>query len=372
MQLAITKNKNYVNVSTKDDVIEIWAGDISIDRSDFAIWLFLPVAMRLGVDIYIDGIGSRTTINNARKLSEIWEQWLPSHFSAVSCEFTEIIEDEDASLDVADKCLHFYSGGVDSAYSLLERFNLGLTQSLITVHGMDYKSHNDEKFEKLVQKTKAFSNMVGGERYLVKTNAAEVYGKHKVNAKGHVGVTFILGGVGSLYGNRYSTHVLAADFRIDQQFLAHPYGSNFVTNDLFNDGRSRLITSSQNIIRSEKLPLLLSSEIALNSLTFCTDKKNRPENCGVCQKCIRTKIMFLARTGKIPGLFLDDKMPINWVEVFDLSKLIQRAFFVEILMTAKKYNRLEVIPGGVRQFHKLKEGKPEGFFQKLKAKTWIR
>ena len=39
---------------------------------------------------------------------------------------------------------------------------------------------------------------------------------------------------------------------------------------------------------------------------FCRKEAVLPANCGTCDKCVRTKAMFLAATGSVPKLFVDN------------------------------------------------------------------
>ena len=47
----------------------------------FALWLALPIAMRLGRPWRIDGAVPRRALENARRLSAIWGMWRPDLFS---------------------------------------------------------------------------------------------------------------------------------------------------------------------------------------------------------------------------------------------------------------------------------------------------
>jgi hypothetical protein len=219
---------------------------------------------------------------------------------------------------------------------------------------MDYAFDDETRFHKYLRKTDPFARMVTKERLIVKTNAYPVYKKYKVNTSGYVGHIFVLTAAGFLHSEHFTQLHIAADYRADQQFVSHPYGSNLATNPLIHDGVSYLVTDSQELTRSQKLPFLLRSKQALESLVFCQDYSKLPYNCGKCSKCMRTKLMFLASTGEIPDIFVDIAVPKNWLDAFDLRENMQRVFLIDLLMCAKRNDRMELVPGANEVWQSIK------------------
>lgn len=297
--------------------------------SNFIAWYFLPIAMKLGRDLKIEGHG---TIKSkvTKSLSDIWASWLPSHFKSIDVIFNNGLQ-EDNQNKTLNKSLAFYSGGVDSTYSLLKRSHENKTQDLLTVHGMDYKFNNDDRFQKFLSKTNIFANHVSNKRIIVRTDAYDLYQKYNCNPKsGHITHIFALAGSAFLHAG-YSKYLIAADYTLAQQFIVSPWGSNSATNPLFRSNVRKLITLDDDIRRSEKLPLITKDDAALASITFCVDKRSRPENCGVCSKCIRTKVMFQAKCGFVPLIFKDLSIPDNWFKLMNLRKQADRVFMSDIL-----------------------------------------
>lgn len=279
---------------------------------DYAAWYFLPIAMRLDMDLHICGRGSPTTALNARRISEIWQSWLPRHLSRTEVSFSEEgRRDEPAS----DRELVYLSGGLDAAYTALKRLANGRSQDVITIQGMDYTLDDEARFHALVAKTAPLAELLSGRRIIVKSDAYSLYERVELNLKRHhLGHIFALAGGGFVHAHGYNRLVLAADELLDGQFLTFPWGSNSATNFLFDDGSTRLCSDSEDIARSEKIALVRGSEIALKSLSFCWNRKVQPQNCGICKKCLRTKLLFLAVTGGVPPIFSVDEIPTNWAE----------------------------------------------------------
>lgn len=317
--------------------------DHNRECADFAAWLLLPVAMRRGVDLVIEGAGSEDTVRNANRLAEIWAQWMPGHFTPVNVTFTRTWAGAPGATG-GDLC--FYSGGVDSTYGILRRFRSGARQSLLTVHGLEYRHGDSARFADLLDKTRPFADLVASRRVLVRTDVKDLYRRYRANPKGiDVVHGFVLAAMGFLYSETFERAVLAADYRLDQQLAVHPWGTNSVTNPLFSDGTFTLHTEGEEVTRTEKCASLMDSPEALASLTFCVDYGARPHNCGRCQKCIRTKAMFLAATGRVPSVCRDMGLAADCLDAFDVSLKSQRVFFLDLYACALKTGQLDKIPG---------------------------
>ena len=345
--------------------------------SDFAAWLALPLAMRSARPLHVRGIGSTATVRNARRLSEIWATWLPGHFHAVCVRFDETLPPSQLPCDTgeaADADLCFFSGGIDSTYTVLRRHREGRRMWLLTVHGMEYPVADPERFERFVGKTRPLASMCGGHRVFVTTNAYAIYSRHRVTARrAPIVHGFTLGGAGFLAADRFGDIVMAADCRLDQQFLSHPNASNTATTLCYDDGRTRMWPDGDDVTRSDKLSLIVTSPEALASVTFCVDKASRPENCGQCEKCLRTKVMFLVATGSVPDLFADVDVPADWLRAFPFDKQASAAFLADVLHTGERNGSLGHLPRVDRAWAALNSLRAGGIGSRLRAlKTALR
>lgn len=348
IRVAIHRTEGCIRLTAGDDSIAIWTDhwrDANMLRADFAAWLFLPVAMRTGRALHVEGAGSEETVRNAGRIAESWESWLPHHFNSVEVSF-DALAPRPAGDTGGRRSLCLYSGGIDSTHALLSRHRQGETQSLLTVHGMDYRLDDVQKFRALQSKIAPFSQLVGEEHIFIRTDAYVTYKKYRVNRRDtpHVSHIFALAGCAFLFSERYADVFIASDCRRDQQFRTPPWGSNSVTNAYFDDGSTRLGTLDDHLTRTEKMPLLLSSDVALRSVSFCNSYRMRPDNCGRCEKCVRTKLMFFVACGTVPAIFADASIPPGWYRNFDLGTEYQRVILLDILTCAKRTARFEQVP----------------------------
>lgn len=294
-----------------------------IDHNDvageFALWAFLPIAMAQGKNLVINSSCSEQALANAGKLVEAWSCWLPSLFSLIKIYSTS--KRKLRSNDLPRRDLLCFSGGVDSTYTLLTRKFSTFGFDLLTVQGMDYHVSDDERFEKAKLKSNLLLKDFNCDRLYIKTNAYSLYKEYDIQPR-YIYV-FVLMGCASLFSERYASLVLAADRVRYQQLEDVPYGSSYATDQFFDNGDFKLLSHADDVTRAEKLPEITKNSSALASLSFCKNRKYRPENCGVCEKCMRTKYMFLATIGTVPEkCFINGSVDIA-KKVF-LSKVVNR------------------------------------------------
>jgi hypothetical protein len=319
-----------------------------INSSDFAAWIFLPVAMVKNKTLIIHGSGTLETKKNAEKLSNIWACWLPKKYSLINIEFTSYRNLENSE---GKKELLLFSGGVDSTYAILNK-HFQEKPDLLTIQGMDYKISDQDRFTKAIEKTNIIANEYADQRTTVRSNAYDIY--NKINIAPRLSFVFVLSSVSFLFVKKYRNVTMAADFALYQQFEELPYGSSIATDQLYDSGDFHLETFGNDVTRAEKLPSILSDNLAVKSLSLCKDKKVRPHNCGVCSKCTRTKYMMLATAGYIPtesfiNPALDQSIKLN----FNANGDKQDAYIKSTYTAAFRNNNLDKIPNIVSEYMRI-------------------
>jgi len=273
-----------------------------VQSNNFAAILLLPLAMASRQDLVIPGRGDPVLAHNLSRLSRVWQAWMPELFEEVTVSFETSHTLPRAS---SSRDLVLFSGGVDSTYNLLNRVSRGESQDLLTVHGLDYRYHDDAKFSSLLEKTSAFSTAICENHYRIKTDAYDAYGALGIDSGlAHI---YVLAGLLFMHETQYRAGEIAADYSRIEEYLFWPWGTSSVTNDYFSGSSFALRTADQDIDRVQKMELLASSPEALSGLSVCKDYSFRPNNCGVCAKCLRTKLQFEAATGDVPKIFADSR-----------------------------------------------------------------
>ena len=258
-----------------------------------ALWVVLPLAMQRGLNIRIRHPIDPLAVENARHLVNIWSRWAPEEFRWIDI----VAEELTAQATAATSRLYFFSGGLDSHSMLVRTGSFSPHDHALTILGLDYKE-GDSKFQDLLRKTDPTLTAFGLGRLIVRTNAARVLRNLRLNHG------FVLASAGFLLSDRFASCHLSADGNSEDEFLVFPWGTNSVTNKLFKASGYSLITECLDEGRSAKISRMMKNPSFLPNLTFCSDSRFRPDNCGVCGKCVRTKLSFLVMAGRVPEIFV--------------------------------------------------------------------
>ena len=347
--VSTVERKTIVSVSSSVDEIDqillnIRGRDIFFESSewvnpscDFAIWVSLPIAMRFGGTLQINGSTSERARKNAEDLSLIWSTWMPKLFRPIRVQSEGYIEAKSVKSD-AKKSLMLYSGGVDSTFALKRYVDEGNEPpDLLMIHGMDYRRSDHERFQRLKDRTAPFREKNAGKSIEVRSNAASVMRRFGVSSA--IGHGFQLFSSLFLFDYSHQNGLIAADFNFAQDILTVPWGTNSLTNPMFTGNRMQITTLANDMTRGEKLKILNKDKIALNTLSFCKNYSIRPNNCGTCSKCVRTKAMFHAAGLDIPDIFLIGGFNVTDLRFLDLSKSIEVAFCLDVLKLARASGR---------------------------------
>lgn len=303
-----------------------------------ALWLALPIAMRLGRDLHICGRIDASSRDNAEHLAIIWSTWEPGFFHPIRVSADTICDPEPPT--GRKETLMLYSGGMDSSYALCREFiERGMRTDALTIQGMDYKADDDTRFQALLKKTAPLRQAVIDRHFLLRSNVAQQMKRHGVLAD--IGHGFHLFGCLFLFESEYREGAIAADSKVELEYILAPWGTSTFTNDRFRSSNFGIRTLCNDVDRPAKARLLSNYPHALQSLSFCKHYDVRPENCGRCSKCIRSKATFELETGSIPDIFIDPAYSFDDVLALDLSNKENRIPATNLMMSAYRNQRFD-------------------------------
>jgi hypothetical protein len=120
----------------------------------------------------------------------------------------------------------------------------------------------------------------------------------------------------------------------DYSRLVVPLGSNPVTDHLLSGGGFQIHTEGGGFTRTERVRLICDYPDIAARLRVCWEGPKTGGNCGRCEKCIRTKLNFLANKRE-PLCF--DRPPTN-AEILGLTARneIQLALLKEVVAAARE------------------------------------
>lgn len=335
VELMATTERVSMFVRNKEIFFE--CSEIRSPSCDFAIWGALPIAMRFGGTLRVAGATSARARANAERLSLIWSTWLPKLFKPVRVQSDGYVEPEAVG---GSRELMLFSGGVDSTFALKRHaLEVGQKPDLLTIHGMDYNRADADGFQRLQKKTEDFRRNYSGSSLEVKSNAASVMRRFGISSA--IGHGFQLFSTLFLFDDVYRHGLISSDFNKPQDFLSLPWGTNSLTNPMFAGSRMKIISLSDDVTRGDKVAALRNDAASLQSLSFCKNRSVRPDNCGICSKCVRTKAMFYATGGDVPDIFKVSGFQQSDLRFLDISKAIEVAFVMDVLDQAERSGRIQ-------------------------------
>jgi hypothetical protein len=268
-----------IGVGDKDH--EVWyklsAASLGQHPEAFLAATLLP-AMKLGRPLRISGAISPRLWNAIPSIQRIFRSW------DGECGLIPVDADRRARVaaTAANGCACFFSGGVDSFFTLLQRRDQ--ISTLIFVHGFDIPLAALRLRAKVSEAIRAAAADLGKPLIEVETNLRDfsdlyVSWEH-YNGAALASVAFLLS---SQFSHVYAaaTHAFAAPFpwHHDMAFDAWSTERTQIVND---DGHE--------IPRVAKVACISRDDVALKSLRVCGENREDAYNCGVCEKCLRTMV----------------------------------------------------------------------------------
>jgi hypothetical protein len=299
------------------------------DRS-FAVWALLPMAMEEGFNLHFNHPIDPKVATNAEHLSQIWEMWMPSRYRSI-----RVSGQGNWSRPQRDRLpqVQLFSGGVDSTFSILTNRDAQNPGFVATVCGID--KIKEIHVAGLAEKTDPILEALGYHRILIRTDA-----KRQPNWLTH---GFTLASCLFLLGDLFERGTIAADWTHASDLAMHPWGNNHVTNTFFAGSDFFVESIGAESGRTEKIAAIVRAGIDPHWLTFCRERKVIPSNCGMCNKCIRTKAMFLVATGSIPDIFVDASFDESLMRRL-IEQRNERVELFDLYFYAKEHGALGKIP----------------------------
>lgn len=267
-----------------------------VDRHDFVVLALLFLAMRSGRDLYVQGRLSRQLLENLEEFQRAWVAWRPYWYRPVRIHC-------DGELPAAAPSLHgravlAYSGGVDSNFALVDQLeNPGRDGcQLVTgvlVQGFDVPLDATEGFAAALADARASATAMGLPLTVLRTDMRSAFSVQWTDEFGAA-----LAACLAVFAPIAGTGLLAADH--DYRHLVFPWGSNVITNPMLSSDAFRLLTWGGALTRMERVRRLAGYPALTESIRVCWLGTDPGRNCGVCEKCIRTKLNFMAAGVRIP------------------------------------------------------------------------
>lgn len=304
-----------------------------LESYDFAVVALLYTAMNERRNLRVRGPVSAALLDNLHEFQLAWAKWKPGQYQPVT-----VFADREITgpADRKDAAVLAYSGGVDANFSLLRNL-AGVGRgarniaAAVLVHGFDIPLDNPILFES--SKTAASRILDSFETPLttVRTNWRSVVCKDWE-------MEFLSGLASCLF--QFSAVAGYGLVGSDEDYASFviPWSSNPVTNHFVKAGDFAIVTDGSGYTRSEKVRLIGQYPQVANFLRVCWAGALHgvgDENCGVCEKCVRTKLNF-ACNNILPGGTLAGMPTTKHIVFINAKNNVQINFLKDIMDTARK------------------------------------
>jgi hypothetical protein len=258
---------------------EIWyrvsKESVAPTAETFLAAALLP-AMKIGAGLHVADPISPRLLRALPKIQDILTTW-DRTFQRVSIEAQPAgAQAEPPACGVG--C--FFSGGVDSWYSVLKHREE--ISKLILVHGFDIPLENTILRERVSRAIRGTAAELRIPLIEVETNLHEFSRQH-LSWEFYHGAA--LASIALLLSPQFATVYVAAS---DTYALLVPWGSHPLLDPLWSTEGTEIVHDGCEATREEKLVSIAQSELALRSLRVCWENRDREYNCGRCEKCLRT------------------------------------------------------------------------------------
>jgi len=248
-------------------------------RADAWLCATLIPAMKLGAALQIDGAVGPRLLASSSSVQDIMAMWSPR------CRRVSIRADRsDVEPRTAPRpAACFFSGGVDSFYTLLKHRDA--IDTLIFVHGHDTPLDERDRLAAISQRIHAAARELGKSAIDVETNLRDFSERYATWAPEYFGS--FLGSIAALLAPQFATIYIPASCDYNQ---LDPFGSHPLLDPLWSTDEMTIVHDGCEATRFQRVARIAASDVALRYLRVCLRDRGPIENCARCEKCLRTMV----------------------------------------------------------------------------------
>lgn len=186
-------------------------------------------------------------------------------------------------------CALFFTAGVDSFHTLLQR--LDEIDVLLFVAGFDLPLDDAPRLARVERGVREVGRALGKRVWVVRSDLRSAEPFASLDWERWHGAA--LAAVAWLLAPRLRRVLVSASFcRHAPEQAARPWGTHWETDPLWSGPGLRFEHVGEDSERSEKVAALAREPLARRHLSVCWQPRAGPGNCGVCEKCVRTRVLF--------------------------------------------------------------------------------
>ncbi len=244
--------------------------------------------MQIGGKFKIHAPVSRSVTDNIIKFNRIWNVWCPDRYKLIQID-AEIIPDDYRPDN--RKMITAFSGGLDASYTAYKykknldaHFQYDL-DAAVMVFGADIPLNAREQFNMAFATAKQMTDDLGIKLIPVETN----YRDYPHDWEHEFGAVIIA--ILNFFAGHYG-YGAASDSSVHH--LSIPWGMNPITDWYMTNDTFHFIPDGYEHTRTQRAAFIKDWDVALKNLRVCWRNDDKSKNCGKCEKCVRTKLNFMA------------------------------------------------------------------------------
>ncbi len=253
-------------------------GPVSTTIEPFLVAALIP-AMRAGQPLKMAGSTTPGLLRNLRAAQEILCVWDPSlHKVPIDAGERASVSD-DGQRGVGS----FFSGGVDSFYTLLKHQDEITT--IVLVHGFDFSLGDTVLRDRVSAAARDAAVALGKTLIEVETNLKDFSDRFAKWGTAYHGAA--LASVGHFLAPQLRKLYIASTHTYADLF---PWGSHPILDPLWGGEEIAFVHDGSEATRVDKVRLIAKYEPAMRHLRVCCINNPGSYNCGSCEKCVRTMV----------------------------------------------------------------------------------
>lgn len=290
-------------------------GPLAAGADPFLPALLLP-AMQAGEPLRIAGAVSPRLLAGAARIQDIFHVWNRRYRKVPVAAAPETPQ---ATGPAGRGVGCFFSGGVDSFYSLLEHADE--ITALVTVYGFDIPLAAGALRAQVATAVRAVARALGVALVEVETDLCAMAGAERVRWRLYQGGA--LASVALLLAPLFSRVIVPASHSYAQLF---PWGTHPLVDPLWSTEEVELVHDGCEATRNEKVARVAGSPVALRWLRVCYENRDGAYNCGACEKCLRTMVALRAVGALDRCATFDRPLDLAAVARMDVEDVSARGF----------------------------------------------
>ena len=301
----------------------------------------LMLAMSLGEDIKINGNLSPKLIYGLKQYQQYFHYWFKDRLQVV-----DIVASAGEEMDGdhrQEAVASFFSGGVDSFYTLWshlpeqERVVANRLTHCVFVHGFDIPINDVRTFDTAFVHYEKMMERMGIQLIGVRTNLKELL----IHCNVGWGMTHgtALGAVGMLWQGLVGRMYIPSTQKYS---VAEPWGSNPVVDPMLSLNQLDFVHHGAHMARLDKITEICHWPVVYDAMRVCWLRPNGINNCGRCEKCLRT-MMALEIEGTLRCFStFPSKRVVNWSK-WKVVDYYEKGYLEELKERAEQRKRFDLL-----------------------------